>query len=75
MSNGNTTEGRGVSPRMVIGLVLLAVVAVFAFVNTDDVKIDYVFGDSTMPLIIVLLVVLAVGLFVGYVGGLRHDND
>ena len=75
MSDGTTEHRSVVTPRLVIGIILLAVVVAIILDNTDDVPIGYVFGDTELPLILVLLGVLAVGGFVGYVLGLRHDRD
>jgi lipopolysaccharide assembly protein A len=66
-------EERGVTPKMVVSAVLLVAVIAFVLDNTDKVQIGYVFGESDIPLIIVLLVVLVVGMFVGYVAGRRRD--
>jgi lipopolysaccharide assembly protein A len=66
-------EERGVTPKMVVSAVLLVAVVAFVLDNTDKVQIGYVFGESDIPLIIVLLVVLVVGMFVGYVAGRRRD--
>jgi lipopolysaccharide assembly protein A len=68
-----SSEERGVTPKMVVSAVLLVAVIAFVLDNTDKVQIGYVFGESDIPLIIVLLVVLVVGMFVGYVAGRRRD--
>jgi lipopolysaccharide assembly protein A len=68
-----SSEERGVTPKMVVSAVLLVAVVAFVLDNTDKVQIGYVFGESDIPLIIVLLVVLVVGMFVGYVAGRRRD--
>jgi uncharacterized integral membrane protein len=44
------------------GLVILAVLAtLFAVLNLDEVKVDWVFGSGHAPLIIVIVVSLLVG--------------
>jgi uncharacterized integral membrane protein len=72
MNEPRNDEERGITPKMVASIVLLAAVIAFIFANTDSVTISYVFGETDAPLIIALLVVLAVGAFVGYVAGRRR---
>jgi uncharacterized integral membrane protein len=71
MSEPRHDEERGVTPKMVASVVLLAAVIAFILDNTHRVTVGYIFDDAELRLIIVLLVVLAVGMFVGYVGGRR----
>ncbi|MGO9247881.1 MAG: lipopolysaccharide assembly protein LapA domain-containing protein [Solirubrobacteraceae bacterium] len=49
------------------GLVLLAVLmTLFAVLNTDKVKVHWIFGTSEMPLIIVIVISLLVGIVLTY---------
>jgi uncharacterized integral membrane protein len=49
-----------------IVLALLAVVVIFAVINTQKVDVDWVFGTVQTPLIVVIAVTLLIGLVVGY---------
>jgi uncharacterized integral membrane protein len=72
MSEPRHDEERGVSPKLVVGLVLLAAVIAFILDNTHEVRVGYVFGETDVRLIVVLVIVLLVGMFVGYVAGRRR---
>jgi uncharacterized integral membrane protein len=49
------------------GLVLLAVLAtLFAVLNLDEVKVDWVFGSGHAPLIIVIVISLLVGIVLAH---------
>jgi uncharacterized integral membrane protein len=50
--------------------IAVAVLAIFVLVNTDEVKVDFLIGDTTMPLIIALLISAALGAVIGYVAPL-----
>ena len=57
-----------------IALVLLAI---FVLVNTEEVKVDFVVGDTQLPLIIALLISALLGAVIGYIGPIlrRHRRD
>lgn len=46
---------------LLIGLVFAVIIAVFAVVNVDEVPVNYVFGESQWPLILVILVSALLG--------------
>ena len=48
---------------------LIVVAAALVLDNLHDVTIGWVFGDTDAPLVIVLLVVLALGLAIGWLTG------
>jgi uncharacterized integral membrane protein len=50
--------------------IAVAVLAIFVLVNTDEVKVDFLIGETTMPLIIALLISAALGVVIGYVAPL-----
>jgi hypothetical protein len=52
---------RRISPRAVLAAVLLVLLVAFVLDNTREVRVGYVIGDATMPLIIVLVVTAVVG--------------
>lgn len=59
------------------GLVVLAVlITLFAVLNTDKVKVHWIFGTGEMPLIIVIVISLLVGIVLTYLvdrrSGRRH---
>jgi uncharacterized integral membrane protein len=46
-----------------VALVALAVlITLFAVLNVEDVKVDWIFGTSSTPLIVVIVVSLVVGI-------------
>ncbi len=55
--HGHTSSGRSpveIAKLVASALVLLALVA-FAAVNADEVRVDYLAGDASIPLIFVIL--------------------
>ncbi len=62
--------GRGRSgaeaTRLAFALVLGALLAVFAVLNTGEVKVDWVLGSAQTPLILVVLICLVFGFAGGY---------
>ncbi|WP_421380110.1 LapA family protein [Bacillus salacetis] len=57
---------------LILGLIFALVVAIFAVINVDPVKVNYLFGESEWPLILVIIgSVLMGGLIVGSVGLFR----
>ena len=57
---------------LLLGLVFALIVAVFAVINVDPVTVNYLFGESEWPLILVILgSVLMGGIIVGSVGLFR----
>jgi len=49
------------------GMVLLAVLAtLFAVLNLNDVKVNWIFGSGRAPLIIVIVISLLVGIVLSY---------
>jgi uncharacterized integral membrane protein len=61
-------RGRAVrnEPRIVVGILLLAVVVAIGVDNRHDVRVGYVVGDVEAPLIIVLLVTAVLGAAIGW---------
>jgi uncharacterized integral membrane protein len=57
---------------LLFGFLFALIVAVFAVINVDDITVNYLFGESQWPLILVILSsVLMGGLIVGSVGIVR----
>jgi lipopolysaccharide assembly protein A len=57
---------------LILGLIFALVVAIFAVINVDPVRVNYLFGEAEWPLILVIIgSVLMGGLIVGSVGLFR----
>ncbi|WP_102345443.1 LapA family protein [Bacillus sp. Marseille-P3661] len=57
---------------LLLALMFALIIAIFAVVNVESVKVQYVFGTTELPLIIVIIgSALAGGIFVGSVGLFR----
>lgn len=57
---------------LILGLLFALVVAIFAVINVDAVEVNYLFGSTRTPLILVILIsTLLGGLAVGLIGMLR----
>jgi len=72
-----TEEKKGVNWRAWIVGGLVALVAIVALQNSQDVKVDVLFITTTAPLIVTLLVAVGIGAIIGYVGPLvrRHRRE
>jgi uncharacterized integral membrane protein len=55
----------------VLGLIAL----VFILLNSQEVKIKFLVGTTTAPLIVALAISTVLGLVVGYMMGRLHDRD
>ncbi|MEO9323979.1 lipopolysaccharide assembly protein LapA domain-containing protein [Nocardioides sp. C4-1] len=60
-------KGLKLSPKQVVGLVVLLLVAIFCAQNTGRTEIRFFGGEVDSPLWVWLLAVLAVGVVVGFV--------
>ena len=50
----------------VIGLIFAIIVAIFATVNVESVPVNYVFGEASWPLILVILGSVLVGFIISF---------
>ncbi|MDR4886241.1 lipopolysaccharide assembly protein LapA domain-containing protein [Fredinandcohnia sp. QZ13] len=58
---------------LILGLIFALIVAIFAVVNVDSVKVNFVLGYTEIPLILIILgSALLGGLIVGMFGILRQ---
>lgn len=58
---------------LILALIFALIVAIFAVVNVDSVQVDYVFGTTYLPLILIILgSALLGGLIVGSIGLFRN---
>ncbi len=55
--------------RTIAILVLVLAVILFAVKNLNQVKVNWVVGSGSAPLIIVILITLLVGMVLGHLGG------
>jgi uncharacterized integral membrane protein len=72
-----TEEKKGVNWRAWFVGALIALVVIVALQNSQDVKVDVLFITTTAPLIVTLLVAVAIGAVIGYVGPVirRHRRE
>lgn len=77
MAQHETDRGNGVSAgdlvHWVPAILLSLLVVAFAVANTESTKVDYVFGDTEAPLIVVLLATAVVGALIAAL--LRHRRN
>ena len=57
--------------RAAVLVVLAVLITLFAVLNVKDVEVNWIFGKSSTPLIIVIVVSLVVGILLGHFAGLR----
>lgn len=62
----------GQTVRVVIWLVVLAVLVVFAALNTDKVNVDWAFDTTDVPLWVVIAVSAVAGVVIGYLARPRR---
>jgi uncharacterized integral membrane protein len=58
------------SAREVFAVLVVVLILVFALVNLEDAKIDFVFGDVTIP----IFFVIAVPGLIGFIAGLLFQH-
>ncbi|CAN5661368.1 MAG: LapA family protein [Acidimicrobiia bacterium] len=77
MSNETTSAERrvraGQTIRVIVWLVVVAVVVVFALVNTKKVDVDWVVSDSRAPLWVVIGASAVAGAIIGFVARPRRS--
>ena len=59
-------DGRGISARQVVAIVLAVLALVFVFQNGDDVAVQLLVVEVRAPLWIITLVLLALGVVIGW---------
>ena len=74
MADEQHTESR-IKPHHIVVGICLVVLAVFALVNIDDVRVDFVFETVRAPLVLVIVVCALLGFVIGWVVGHRRHND
>jgi uncharacterized integral membrane protein len=59
-------EKRGLSPKAIVAIVLGVLALIFVVQNTDSHRINMLFWDARMPTWLWLLVILLVGVAIGW---------
>jgi uncharacterized integral membrane protein len=62
----------GQTVRVIIWLVVLAVLVVFAALNTDKVSVEWAFDTTSVPLWLVIAVSAVAGVVIGHLARPRH---
>jgi uncharacterized integral membrane protein len=57
--------------RTTLWVVLAVLITLFAVLNVDSVKVHWIFGTSSAPLIIVIVISLLVGVVLTYIADRR----
>ncbi|WP_025028395.1 LapA family protein [Caldalkalibacillus mannanilyticus] len=58
---------------LILGIIFAVIVAIFSVINVESVRVHYLFGEASIPLILVILFsTLAGGMIVGSVGLFRQ---
>lgn len=60
-------RSRGEVARLVFGILLAVLITLFAVLNTGSVQVDWIFGSSSAPLIIVIVISLLVGVVLTHI--------
>jgi uncharacterized integral membrane protein len=63
-----------ISPRMVAAFVLGAILVVFAVLNSQTVKVNWIVHTSTAPLIVVIVICALIGFVVGWLMSRRRER-
>ncbi len=67
-SGTQTVEtGRGLNVRLILGILALGALALFVFQNTDDVAVEFLTWDGTVPLYLLLLITVGLTLILSVV--------
>ena len=72
---GGASEGFRPSGRQIVAAILIIIVLVFAIANLEDAKIDFVFGDITLPLFFVIVGSGLIGALIGASVSRRRHRD
>ena len=71
---GDGGSGRTISPKLIVAAILVVVVVILAIVNSQDIKVDFVIADVTLPLFALIVGSALIGLIVGYFIGRREKK-
>jgi uncharacterized integral membrane protein len=68
-------KGKGLQARSIAVAILVGVAALFAVLNLDEVKVNWVVTTTRTPLFVVIVLSVAIGLGVGWIVGRRRERD
>jgi uncharacterized integral membrane protein len=60
--------------KLTAALILGSPVVLFAVLNLDDVRVNWILGEWNTPLIVVIVVSLAFGVLLGYLASRRRER-
>lgn len=75
MSSPVPEKSRREQLRAAAPVVAIALAVVFALVNLDRVKVDWIVGSSHTPLIVVIAVAFGLGIATGWLAQRRRRHD
>lgn len=61
------SQGRQVSPKLIVTAVVAVLVLIFVFQNTEEAPITFLFWDGTVAVWVALLATLVIGFGIGWV--------
>jgi uncharacterized integral membrane protein len=70
-------DGRKVNVKLIVIGALVALLVIFALLNTNEVGVDWVFNTWSAPLILVIAISGALGFLIGFLvrGHLANRSD
>ncbi|HEY5143564.1 MAG TPA: lipopolysaccharide assembly protein LapA domain-containing protein [Solirubrobacteraceae bacterium] len=71
MSQSSRQRGSGVTGGRIAAVVLVALIVVFAILNSQSVRMHWLVTTTTTPLFVVIIIFAALGLLLGYILGTR----
>lgn len=65
----------GQSIRVLVAILAIGFLVLFSVLNSDDVNIDYAFGDTDAPMIVVIVVSAVGGFVLGLLAAWRSSRN
>lgn len=65
----------GQTMRVLVAVLAIGFLVVFSVLNSDDVNIDYAFGDTDAPMIVVIVISAVGGFIIGLLASWRSSKD
>ncbi len=66
---------QGLTVGRIITIALIAIVVIFALLNSQSVQVHWLIGTTSTPLFIVVILFTAIGLAIGYFLGRRERRN
>jgi uncharacterized integral membrane protein len=60
--------------RLIVWLALLGILVLFALLNTEDARVDWLFGEEEAPLFVVIAVAAVIGALAGAIAAWRQKD-